>query len=67
MEEETFREFEQYGVPGTKWQGQPPYNLNRAEIQLFQELQAENLRLEQEHISQTWVQDELGKNGMSLL
>ncbi len=55
MDQATYEQFKQYTVEGTPFNGDPPANLSKKELEVFQMMKRSNLRLEQEHISQSWV------------
>lgn len=55
MNQATFEQFKQYAVKGTPFGGEVPGNLSVEEQELFAMLKHSGLRLEQEHISQSWI------------
>ncbi len=55
MDQLTYDKFQIYVVRGKAFQGDIPPNLSLEEKEMCQKLMENNLRLEQEHISQHWV------------
>lgn len=55
MDSTTYEHFKHFTVEGTPFKGDAPKNLTVEELELFHTLNHSNLRLEQEHISQSWV------------